>query len=263
MKEKGVEICLNAKISNVEKLAEGRVKLTAENANAARVKRTLAVESSSATAGNFHTENFFQNSVLSSAPAAVDSALKFDSVILTCPSSVVAKICPQLSEEEKAKFENIKYQGIVCASVLMKKSLSRFYVTNITDDVPFTGIIEMSALVDKREFGGNALVYLPKYGASDDELFEKSDAKIEDIFTHALEKMYSHFSRTDVLAFKVSRVRQVFPLPTLSYSANLPPVETSLENVFVVNSAQITNGTLNVNETVQLAKKFFENYFAR
>jgi hypothetical protein len=68
--------------------------------------------------------------------------------------------------------------------------------------------------------------------------------------------MYPHFSRKDVLAFKLSRVRQVFPLPTLNYSENVPSAKTSLENVFIVNSAQITNGTLNVNETVQLAEKF-------
>ena len=118
----------------------------------------------------------------------------------------------------------------------------------------------MSALVDKSEFGGNALVYLPKYVAPDDDLFEKTDAEIEDKFLSALEKMYSHFKLEDVVEFKISRVRQVFPLPTLEYSANVPDVETSLENVFVVNSAQITNGTLNVNETVQLAERFFENH---
>ncbi len=180
---------------------------------------------------------------------------RFDQVILTCPSNVAAKICPQLSENEKTKLTNIKYQGIVCASVLMKKSLSNFYVTNITDETPFTGIIEMSALVDKKEFGGNALVYLPKYVAPDDKLFEKTDAEIEEMFLSALEKMYPHFDREDVIEFKVSRVRQVFPLPTLNYSDNVPSVETSLENVFIVNSAQITNGTLNVNETIQLAEK--------
>ncbi len=193
-----------------------------------------------------------------------DSGLRtqdYDEVILTCPSNVAAKIVPQLTEKEKAKLENIKYQGIVCASVLMKKSLSNFYVTNITDETPFTGIIEMSALVDKKEFGGNALVYLPKYVAPDDELFEKTDAEIEEIFVAALEKMYPHFRREDVVNFKISRVRQVFPLPTLNYSENVPSVKTSLENVFIVNSAQITNGTLNVNETVQLAERFFEEYF--
>jgi len=190
-----------------------------------------------------------------------DSRLKtqdYDKVILTCPSNVAAKICPQLSENEKRKLENIKYQGIVCASILMKNSLSRFYVTNITDETPFTGIIEMSALVNKKEFGGNALVYLPRYVAPDDELFERTDAEIEEIFLSALEKMYAHFDRKDVSAFKISRVRNVFPIPTLNYSENLPSVKTSIDGVYIVNSAQITNGTLNVNETIQLAEKFIE-----
>ncbi len=186
----------------------------------------------------------------------------FDKVILTCPSNIAAKILPQLSESEKQKLENIKYQGIVCASVLTKKSLSEFYVTNITDETPFTGIIEMSALVDKKEFGGNALIYLPKYVSPDDELFEKTDAEIEKSFLNELEKMYPHFSREDVVEFKVSRVRQVFPLPTLEYSENVPSVKTSLENVFIINSSQITNGTLNVNETIQLGERFFEKEFA-
>lgn len=183
---------------------------------------------------------------------------RFDKVILTCPSNIAAKICPQLTENEKQKLENIKYQGIVCASVLMKNSLSNFYVTNITDETPFTGIIEMSALVDKKEFGGNALVYLPKYVAPNDELFEKTDAEIEEIFLSALEKMYAHFDRKDVSAFKISRVRNVFPIPTLNYSENLPSIKTSIDGVYIINSAQITNGTLNVNETIQLAEKFIE-----
>ena len=260
LKSKGVEICLNAKVASIEKLADGQVKLTAENAKAAEKRRALGRELSLATAGNFQTENFFQNSALAASPAVYSS--EFDSVVLTCPSNVAAQICPQLSEDEKRKLNGIKYQGIVCASVLMKKSLSNFYVTNITDETPFTGVIEMSALVDKTEFGGNALVYLPKYVAPDDKLFEQTDAEIKDVFLSALEKMYPPFSRSDVSAFKISRVRNVFPVPTLNYSENLPPVKTSLENVFVVNSAQITNGTLNVNETVQLAERFFENYFA-
>ena len=254
LREKDVEICLNTKVSNIEKLADGKIILTAEDAADAKKKRTSVKEISLATAGNFQTKNSFQNSA-PSASSAVNSS--FDSVILTCPSSVAAKIVPQLSDAEKQKLNGVKYQGIVCASVLLKKSLSNFYVTNITDETPFTGIIEMSALVDKAEFGGNALVYLPKYVAPDDALFEKTDAEIEDVFLSALEKMYSHFQREDVVAFKISRVRQVFPLPTLNYSENVPGVKTSLENVFVVNSAQITNGTLNVNETVQLAEKFF------
>ena len=251
LREKGVEIHLNWQVEKIEKMENGKWKME----NVKKSKTEIAQQFSVGGNSSFSTFHF---------PPSVESPFsiekEFDSVILTCPSNIAAKICPQLTDAEKAKLENIKYQGIVCASVLMKKSLSNFYVTNITDETPFTGIIEMSALVDKSEFGGSALVYLPKYVAPDDELFEKSDAEIEEIFTSALEKMYSHFKREDVLAFKISRVRQVFPLPTIDYSANVPSVETSLRNVFIVNSAQITNGTLNVNETIQLAEKFFENH---
>lgn len=224
LKEKGVEIKLNSKVLNAESAG-----------NAEKIKIT-----------------FLENSA-DSANSAVEN---FDKVIITAPSNISAKICPQLNETEKAKLSNIKYQGIVCASILMKKSLSNFYVTNITDETPFTGIIEMSALVDKKEFGGNALVYLPKYVAPDDELFEKSDAEIEEIFVSALEKMYPHFKRADIISFKISRVREVFPIPTLNYSENVLSVKTSIDNLFIINSAQITNGTLNVNETIQLAERF-------
>jgi protoporphyrinogen oxidase len=185
----------------------------------------------------------------------------FDKVILTCPSNVAAKIAPQLTREEKLDLDNIRYQGIVCASLLTKTSLSNFYVTNITDDVPFTGVIETSAMVDKREFDGNALVYLPKYVAPDDELFEKSDDDIEHMFLKGLEKMYPHFRREDVVDFKVSRVRQVFPLPVLNYSRDLPAMSTSVDGLYVVNSSHIVNGTLNVNETVTLAENFFATNF--
>jgi protoporphyrinogen oxidase len=257
LREKGVEIRLSEKVERIEKLSDGKIEIFPAKAQRREEeiysqKHKLKIGSEAVAVADIISKD--------QKPKTGD---RFDSVILTCPSNVAARICPQLAESEKQKLENVKYQGIVCASVLMKKSLSNFYVTNITDETPFTGIIEMSALVEKSEFGGNALVYLPKYVAPDDELFEKTDAEIEEIFLAALEKMYSHFSRADVLAFKVSRVRQVFPLPVLNYSENVPPVKTSLENVFIVNSAHILNGTLNVNETVQLAERFFmENFNA-
>lgn len=224
LREKGVEIRLNSRVEKIEKKSDGGVLIYQRD-------NCKTVDSSELT---------------------VDS---FDSVFITAPANAAAKICPQLSETEKERLDRIRYQGIVCASVLMKNPLSPFYVTNITDDAPFTAVIEMSALVDKSEFGGNSLVYLPKYVAPDDAMFEKRDDEIKETFLTALEKMYAHFRRADVLEFKISRVRQVFALSTLNYSANLPSMKTSLENVFIVNSAQITNGTLNVNETVALAER--------
>jgi hypothetical protein len=48
-------------------------------------------------------------------------------------------------------------------------------------------------------------------------------------------------------------VRRVLAISTLNYSANLPSMTTSVPGVHIINSAHISNGTLNINETIQLA----------
>ena len=54
-----------------------------------------------------------------------------------------------------------------------------YYVTNITDEwVPFTAVIEMTALVDRERFGGHTLVYLPRYLTQDSPVWEQSDEEL-------------------------------------------------------------------------------------
>lgn len=181
---------------------------------------------------------------------------EFSNVVVTAPGSVAARMVPELPEKDKELLNGVTYQGIVCASLLLRKPLADFYVTNITDPVPFTAVIEMSALVDReKHFGGNALIYLPKYVAPDDPIFEVSDEELRESFVSALERMYPNFRRDDVVTFKVSRVRQVFPLPTLNYSDRLPRMSGAVPGLSIINSAHIVNGTLNVNETVLLAER--------
>jgi protoporphyrinogen oxidase len=183
----------------------------------------------------------------------------FDAVVLTPAAPLAARLAPGLGDAERACLEGVRYQGIVCASLLLRRPLAGFYVTNITDaGLPFTGVIEMTALVEPAQFGGRTLVYLPRYAAPDDPLFARSDEDLRAEFTAGLRRMYPALGEGDVEAFQVSRVRHVFPLPTLGYSDRVPPMETSVPGLYVVNSSQIVNGTLNVNETVQLAERAVE-----
>jgi protoporphyrinogen oxidase len=214
LQQQGVEICLNSPVAKVESQSGGGV----------------------------------------SIQLADGSAREFDQAIVTLPSSIATKLCPGLSKAEKQQHDNIRYQGIICASVLMKNPLADYYVTNLIDSwVPFTAVIEMTTLVDRKELGGNCLTYLPKYVDPTDPMFEQSDEQIRETFLSALEKMYPAFNRDQVLAFKVSRVRRVLAISTLNYSANLPAMKTSIPGVQIINSAHISNGTLNVNECIQLA----------
>lgn len=179
----------------------------------------------------------------------------FDHVVLTVPCPVIRATCPQLTEAEQARLGRVVYQGVICPSLLLRRPLAGYYVTNLTDPrLPFTGIIEMTALVDPANFGGNSLVYLPRYVSVDDPLWHRTDEEIVEESIDALGRIYPDLVRDDVVATRVGRVRHVLAVSTLDYSADaLPPVATSLPRVSVVNSSQIAYGTLNVNETLALA----------
>ncbi|MEP6571608.1 MAG: NAD(P)/FAD-dependent oxidoreductase [Gemmatimonadota bacterium] len=183
------------------------------------------------------------------------SRADFDDVILTVPCGAVSRLCPTLPPAARERLDGVVYQGIICASVLLRQPLAQYYVTNITESwVPFTAVIEMTTLVDRAAFGGNALVYLPLYLTADDPRWQRTDAEIREAFLAALQRMYPEFRQEDVLAFEVSRVREVLAVSTLDYTErSLPPVASGIDHVYVVNSAQIINGTLNLNETVGLA----------
>jgi protoporphyrinogen oxidase len=182
---------------------------------------------------------------------------RFDAVVLTVPCGHVAALCPQLTPVERARLEGVVYQGVVCPSLLLRRPLAGYYVTNITDAwVPFTGVIEMTALVDPATFGGHALVYLPRYLSQNDPTWQRSDASLVSESVEVLGRMYPGFRADDVVASRVARAREVQAISTLNYSRDLlPPLVTSAEHVYVINSAQIAYGTLNVNETLALAAR--------
>jgi protoporphyrinogen oxidase len=180
----------------------------------------------------------------------------FDHVVYTVPAPIVAATCPQLTDDERRRFENVLYLGIVCSSLLLKKPLSPYYVTNITDSsIPLTAVIEMTTIVDPAELGGHALVYLPKYALATEAVLQEADEAVHERGLAALEKMYPHFSRSEVVAMRTSRVRYLMALPTLGYSERLPPMKTSVPGVWAVNSAHILKGSLNVDETIQVAER--------
>ena len=187
---------------------------------------------------------------------------RFDQVIVTTAAPIAAKICHGLNQDELARLFKIQYQGIVCASLLLSRPLSPYYVTNITDDAPFTGVIEMTALVDPAELKGHHLIYLPKYVPAEDDTLNLSDEFIKEDFLRGLEAMYPDFKREQVSAFQISRVKYVMALSTLNYSTQLPPIHTSVPGLHILNSAHIVNGTLNVNDTIQLAERHVDSLLA-
>jgi protoporphyrinogen oxidase len=182
---------------------------------------------------------------------------RFEQVVVTTNSHLAADLCPDLMAQEAVRLRGVQYMGIVCASLLLERPLAPYYLTYITDPTtPFTAVVEMTSFVDPAELGGRHLVYLPKYVAPDDPLLDADDASVRDAFLAYLRRMYPSLRDSDVLAFRVSRVRRVFAVPTLGYSARMPSMSTSVPGLHLVGSAQLPFATLNVNDTLGLVGEF-------
>lgn len=182
-----------------------------------------------------------------------------DEVIVTLPSALASRLCTQLTINEKQRLNDIDYLSVICVSVLLDNSISDFYVTNITDSwVPFTGVIEMTALVDKKNFNGKSLVYLPKYLVKDDPLFNETDEQLKTYFIDNLKKMYPEITDKVIQFVGVAKAKHVITVAKLNYSESLPPVRTSISNIHIINTAHIKDGTLNVNETIRVAEEKLE-----
>jgi len=182
--------------------------------------------------------------------------LSVDRIINTCASPIAAAMTPQLSDVEQQQHQGLLYQGIVCASVLLKRPLAGAYLAYITDQtIPFTSVIEMSSLVPPSELQGHHLVYLPRYVPATDPLLNASDEEIEAQFIPALLRMYPGLCEDDISAFKVARTRHVLAIATQNYSKQLPAMATSVPGLYIINSAQIRNAALSVNDTIALANQ--------
>jgi protoporphyrinogen oxidase len=186
-----------------------------------------------------------------------------DGVAVTTDAHVAAAMCGSLTPSETEQLLALRYQGVVCASVVLARPIGPYYLTYLFDDAPFTAVVEMSTLVASSELHGRSLVYLPKYVSEGDPMFDEDDAVIEESFLAALDGKYPAFDRSDVLAFRVSRARRVFPIATLGYSHHIPPFDTSTPGLHLVMSAQICNGTLNVNETIELGERAARHLLAQ
>lgn len=189
---------------------------------------------------------------------AGQTKMEFDCLISTIPSSAFARVAVELNDEYRAKLEKVQYMGMVCAALVLRRKLTPYYCTNLTEDLPFTGIIEMSNLISPEETAGRHLVYLPKYTTPGDPLFGASDEEVWQKYHAGLLRVVPDLKDSEIEQRFIFRERLVQPIPVMNYSNLVPDMRTNVEHLFLANTTQIVNSTLNNNEMVKIARKAAE-----
>ena len=186
-----------------------------------------------------------------------DKPETYDSILLTVPSPIVEQLI-DVSQSSPVMNDilDTHYLGLVCVVILLRRSLSSYYVINLLDqELPFTGVIESTNIVQPSHVGGYHVVYLPKYMPTEELSGVGNDEEIIRTYLAGLKKIFKDLEDNDIIKCFVFREKFIQPVQTPGYCKKSFSFNTAYENIFIANSAMLFNTTLNNNAIVILGKK--------
>ncbi|MCX6565875.1 MAG: FAD-dependent oxidoreductase [Candidatus Aminicenantes bacterium] len=184
-----------------------------------------------------------------------DGPQTFDRALLTVPLPEALKIVRARADDPAwDRYRRVEYMGIVCVLLALRKSLSPFYLLNLLDpDLPFTGVIESTNVLDPENFGGHHLVYLPKYITADDPVSGLSDAGVESLFLPHLRRMFPGLSDRDIVEIQTHRETISQPLPLFGSGLRAGGFATPMPGVYWGGTAFIEGLTINNDAALRTA----------
>ena len=218
--EKGVEICYNTRVSSLQRLEDGRISV--RFADGGEEKR-------------------------------------FDQVLVTLSPGMMAKMAPDLPSDYLAGLLKLKSMGAVVMTVSIKHPLSPegYYWYNIPKQAgfPFLSLVEHTNFLKPEYFGGDHILYIGDYLETDHPNFTKSDKELAEEFLPHLKKINPAFNRDWVNKIWVSKTSYAQPIPLLNHSANIPPIETPIPNLYFASMSQVYPWDRGTNFAVEIGRR--------
>ncbi|PWT87870.1 MAG: hypothetical protein C5B54_11590 [Acidobacteria bacterium] len=185
---------------------------------------------------------------------------RFDAILSTVPLPALLRILPaQLSGEYWTHLRNIESIGVICAFLRIKKSLTKYFWTNINDPrIELAGIIEYTNLNPLPHLKGDSIIYLPQYIASTDEKFSRKDDQILAEYIGYLGFINPDFQRSDIREAFVFRERYAQPICEVGFTKDIPEIKTPLPRFYLTDSSQLHPDDRTISNSIGLGKSAAE-----
>ena len=176
----------------------------------------------------------------------------YDSVISTIPLPYIPDIVDSLPDNVLEKTKAVNNVGVVCIILKMKESLTENFWLNINDkrmDIP--GMIEYSNLNPL----GDKILYVPFYLHKANPTYSDSDESFTNkVFSYA-RMVNPYFTKGWVMDSRVFRYEYAQPVCTVNYNQKLPPIETGVEGLYILDTSHYYPEDRSISESVKMGKK--------
>jgi protoporphyrinogen oxidase len=142
----------------------------------------------------------------------------------------VVAAMPNVLEDLSGYECGIDFQGTVCSVLSLEESLTDTYWLNIGDDAPFGALIEHTNFIPSKYYGGEHLLYVPKYIQSPDEaVWKMDDAEVEELWLSGIEELFPGFDRAAVNWIETARNPRTAPVYERGYLDMVIPYDLGPE----------------------------------
>ncbi|MCG1003848.1 MULTISPECIES: NAD(P)/FAD-dependent oxidoreductase [Halobacterium] len=142
----------------------------------------------------------------------------FTNVETVDADAVVVAAMPNVLESLTGYECEITFQGTVCSVVSMDRQLTDTYWLNIADDAPFGALIEHTNFVSPERYGGEHILYVPKYIQSpEDPVWQMSDDEVKEHWLDGIEDLFPEFDRSHVNWISTARNPRTAPVYERGY----------------------------------------------
>jgi protoporphyrinogen oxidase len=178
-----------------------------------------------------------------------------DAVISTVALPVLAQMAPALPPTYLDEIAKIKYIGVVCMMLALRRPLTNSFWVNTHDPlIPFNGFIEYTNLNPRPDLDCH-IVYVPFYLPITDERFRRQD---HDLFVEnldALRCLVPGLSAEWVEDYFVFRETHAQAICHRDFARRVPGHQTPVRNLYITDSVQFYPEDRTMSAAIRLGRR--------
>jgi protoporphyrinogen oxidase len=191
--------------------------------------------------------------------ATQDGEVYYDQCLVTTSPNLLARLAPALPPGYLQGLLELKSMGAVVMTLSLKHQLSEqgYYWYNLPKvaGFPFLALVEHTNFLSPEHFGGDHIVYCGDYLEADHEYFRLSQEELLQRFLPALNRFNPRFQPSWVNKTWLYRTNYAQPVPLLNHSHNIPPVQTTIPNLYFASMSQVYPWDRGTNFAVEIGRR--------
>jgi protoporphyrinogen oxidase len=186
------------------------------------------------------------------------AAIPVDAVVSTMALAGLTRLVPELPLAYREQIDSIRYLGVVCGLLVLKKGITDSFWLNINDArTPFNGLIEYSNLNRwlRDRLGGRAIVYIPQYIRTSDPMYSAPDDELLALYKQALRLINPAFRDDWIERCVIGREAWAQAICTVGFKDIVPGHRTPVPHLYITDSVQYYPEDRTISAAIRLGRQ--------